>query len=318
MQRIIFIIFLMASTMLNAQSFGQNKVQYRDYDWQFISSPQFDVYYYGDEIELAHFTMEVATDAYEQIAKHLRWNLKKRVSIIVYHSHNEFQQTNVIGQYMQEGIGGVTELFKNRIVLPFEGDYAAFRHVIHHELVHAMINDLVYGGRMQNVISGGMNLRIPLWANEGLAEYLSMNWDTQADMTIRDLAINERIPTIRELEYFLAYKGGQSVWRFIATKYGREKIGEIFGLTDEAIAWLQIVPYKGSLPTSVPTDPLIYRWYEVVSVYGMTIKELIHEEFGDGIMSAIDFNMDIQRENNPNGDRVNVVLSGKFLPYKTY
>nr|MCS5624384.1 biopolymer transporter Tol [Candidatus Neomarinimicrobiota bacterium] len=228
MQRIIFIIFLMASTMLNAQSFGQNKVQYRDYDWQFISSPQFDVYYYGDEIELAHFTMEVATDAYEQIAKHLRWNLKKRVSIIVYHSHNEFQQTNVIGQYMQEGIGGVTELFKNRIVLPFEGDYAAFRHVIHHELVHAMINDLVYGGRMQNVISGGMNLRIPLWANEGLAEYLSMNWDTRADMTIRDLAINERIPTIRELEYFLAYKGGQSVWRFIAIKYGREKIGEIF------------------------------------------------------------------------------------------
>lgn len=228
MQRIIFIIFLMASTMLNAQSFGQNKVQYRDYDWQFISSPQFDVYYYGDEIELAHYTMEVATDAYEQIAKHLRWNLKKRVSIIVYHSHNEFQQTNVIGQYMQEGIGGVTELFKNRIVIPFEGDYAAFRHVIHHELVHAMINDLVYGGRMQNVISGGMNLRIPLWANEGLAEYLSMNWDTRADMTIRDLAINERIPTIRELEYFLAYKGGQSVWRFIATKYGREKIGEIF------------------------------------------------------------------------------------------
>lgn len=97
-----------------------------------------------------------------------------------------------------------------------------------------------------------------------------------------------------------------------------EKIGEIFSLSDEEIAWLQIVPYKGSLPTSVPTDPLIYRWYEVVSVYGTTIKELIHEEFGDGIMSAIDFSMDIQRESNPNGDRVNVVLSGKFLPYKSY
>lgn len=97
-----------------------------------------------------------------------------------------------------------------------------------------------------------------------------------------------------------------------------ETIGKIFDLSDEAIAWLQIVPYKGSLPTSVPTDPLIYRWYEVVSVYGTTIKELIHEEFGDGIMSAIDFSMDIQREANPNGDRVNVVLSGKFLPYKSY
>ncbi|ANQ85658.1 cyanate hydratase [Azoarcus olearius] len=97
-----------------------------------------------------------------------------------------------------------------------------------------------------------------------------------------------------------------------------ETIGKLFELSDEAIAWLQIVPYKGSLPTAVPTDPLIYRWYEVVSVYGSTIKELIHEEFGDGIMSAIDFSMDIQRESDPKGDRVNVVLSGKFLPYKSY
>ena len=99
-------------------------------------------------------------------------------------------------------------------------------------------------------------------------------------------------------------------------KQQAEKIGQIFDLSDEAVAWLQIVPYKGSLPTSVPTDPLIYRWYEVVNVYGSTIKELIHEEFGDGIMSAIDFSMDIQREENPNGDRVNVVLSGKFYLIK--
>ena len=95
-------------------------------------------------------------------------------------------------------------------------------------------------------------------------------------------------------------------------------IGELFGLTEEERQWLQVVPYKGSLPTAVPTDPLIYRWYEVVNVYGTTIKELIHEEFGDGIMSAIDFSMDITREADPKGDRVNVVLSGKFLPYKSY
>ncbi len=95
-------------------------------------------------------------------------------------------------------------------------------------------------------------------------------------------------------------------------------IGKIFGLTAEEQKWLQVVPYKGSLDTAVPTDPLIYRWYEIVSVYGTTIKELIHEEFGDGIMSAIDFSMDIQRQADPKGDRVNVVLSGKFLPYKQY
>lgn len=96
------------------------------------------------------------------------------------------------------------------------------------------------------------------------------------------------------------------------------KVGAMLDLPAEAIAQLQVVPYKGSLPTAVPTDPLIYRFYELVSVYGTTFKELIHEEFGDGIMSAIDFNMDLKREADPNGDRVNIMMSGKFLPYKSY
>ncbi|WP_313422121.1 cyanase [Moraxella sp. CTOTU49803] len=96
------------------------------------------------------------------------------------------------------------------------------------------------------------------------------------------------------------------------------KVGDLFNLNENEIKWLKVVPYKGSLSTAVPSDPLIYRLYEVISVYGLTIKELIHEEFGDGIMSAIDFSMDIQRENNPAGDRVKILLSGKFLPYKTF
>ncbi|GGY41807.1 cyanase [Pseudoduganella sp. SL102] len=95
-------------------------------------------------------------------------------------------------------------------------------------------------------------------------------------------------------------------------------VGEVFGLPEEAVLLLQQVPYRGSLPTAVPTDPLIYRFYELVSVYGTTFKALIHEEFGDGIMSAIDFRMDMQREPDPAGDRVSITMSGKFLPYKTY
>ena len=127
-------------------------------------------------------------------------------------------------------------------------------------------------------------------------------------------------------------------WADVATKVGLSKewvtaaclgqmtltaeqaatIGDIFDLPEEARLWLQEVPYKGSLPTSVPTDPLIYRFYELVSVYGTTFKALIHEEFGDGIMSAIDYKMDLTRLPDPNGDRVKIVLSGKYLQYKTY
>ena len=95
-------------------------------------------------------------------------------------------------------------------------------------------------------------------------------------------------------------------------------VGALFDLDADEQKWLQVVPYKGSLPTTVPTDPLIYRFYELVNVYGTTFKELIHEEFGDGIMSAIDFRMDMKRESDPNGDRVRIVMSGKFLPYKLY
>lgn len=103
-----------------------------------------------------------------------------------------------------------------------------------------------------------------------------------------------------------------------ATPEQAKVLGKLFGLSADEQKWLQVVPYKGSLPTSVPTDPLIYRFYELINVYGTTFKELIHEEFGDGIMSAIDFKMDMKREKDPNGDRVNIVMSGKFLPYKQY
>ena len=225
--RFILLAFLCIQIVFG-QSFGKNKVQYRDFDWKFIKSPHFDVYYYANEFELAEFTANAAEEAYEQISIHLRWTLKKPVSVIVYNSHNDFQQTNVVDTYMSEGIGGVTELFKNRVVLPFDGSYKEFRHVIHHELVHAVINDMIYGGNIQGIISGRIRLNIPLWTNEGLAEYLSSNWDTKADMIIRDMAIHDEIPQVKRLESYMAYKGGQSVWRFISEKYGREKVGEIF------------------------------------------------------------------------------------------
>ena len=97
-----------------------------------------------------------------------------------------------------------------------------------------------------------------------------------------------------------------------------EKAGVLFGLSDDEVALLQEAPYRGSLPSIVPTDPLIYRFYELIQVYGTTWKELIQEEFGDGIMSAIDFDMTLERQPDQKGDRVKLTMTGKFLPYKRY
>jgi cyanate lyase len=102
------------------------------------------------------------------------------------------------------------------------------------------------------------------------------------------------------------------------TKEEADKLAKLLELdTTEAIQ-LTESPYRGSLPSIPPTDPLIYRFYELVQTYGTTWKALIEEEFGDGIMSAIDFDMEIKREENPKGDRVQITMSGKFLPYKRY
>ena len=102
------------------------------------------------------------------------------------------------------------------------------------------------------------------------------------------------------------------------TEETAERCGLLFDLTPEETALLAEAPYRGSLPTAVPTDPLIYRFYELIQVYGTTWKEMIHEEFGDGIMSAIDFDMTMERQPDQKGDRVRMTMSGKFLPYKRY
>jgi cyanate lyase len=97
-----------------------------------------------------------------------------------------------------------------------------------------------------------------------------------------------------------------------------QKVGAALGLDEEVVQALERSPSKGALGDVIPTDPLLYRFYEIVQVYGTTLKELIHEEFGDGIMSAIDFEMDIERLPDPKGDRVKLTLHGKFLPYRVW
>ena len=226
--KIKYIIYLQLLTLLLGQ-FGQNIVQYDNFTWHFIQSKHFDIYYSENGRSHAEFTAIEAESAYIKIADRLNWSLKNRVTIIIYNSHNDFQQTNVIDSYMYEGIGGVTELYKNRVVVPFDASNQEFKHVIHHELVHAFVNDYIYGGSLKNMVASSVKVRIPLWMNEGLAEYLSSGWDTNSEMWIRDMAINGgNFPEIPQLTGYMAYRGGQSVWNFITSKWGEESIAEIF------------------------------------------------------------------------------------------
>lgn len=222
------IIFMSGPVSTNAQMFGKNKVQYKNFEWMYLQSNHFDIYFSQDGRTIADFAAHAAESALVSIERTLKYKITNRIPFIIYNSHNDFQQTNVISMYLEEGIGGVTELFKNRVVLPFEGSYKNFRHVIHHELVHAVLNDMFYGGSIQSILTNNIRLQLPLWLNEGFAEYESLGgWDCDSDMFLRDATVSNYLPPIQFLGGYFAYRGGQSVWWYIAEKYGKEKVGEI-------------------------------------------------------------------------------------------
>jgi len=223
---IIFSILILFSGDVFAQ-FGKNKVQYKNFVWKYIQSPHFDVYYNEGNKEIAEFTAMSAEKALQSIQQTLNYKLTQRVSIVAYESHNDFQQTNVVNVFLPEGVGGVTELFKNRVVVPFQGNYAVYDHVIHHELVHSVLNDMFYGGTFQTAISTDAFM-IPLWLNEGICEYESLNgMNTETDMFMRDLTISERLPSLNRLNGYLAYRGGQTFYWYVAQEYGKERIADL-------------------------------------------------------------------------------------------
>ncbi|OGU72040.1 MAG: biopolymer transporter Tol [Ignavibacteria bacterium RBG_16_34_14] len=226
--RLIFFLLLFGFFSLNIfAQFGKNKVQYKSFTWYYIQTEHFDIYFNKEGSTLAEFTAHAAEDALNSIQESFGYKINNRVTIIVYNSQNDFQETNVTDQYLTEGIQGFTELFKNRVVIQFTGSYKLFRHLVHHELVHAVINDMFYGGSLQNIISNNITISLPLWFNEGMAEYQALGWDIDTDMFIRDAAISEYLPDIQQLDGYFAYRGGQAVFNYIADKYGKEKIGEL-------------------------------------------------------------------------------------------
>ncbi|MDI6840727.1 MAG: BamA/TamA family outer membrane protein [bacterium] len=209
--------------------FGQNKVQYRDFNWKVIETKEFSIIYYEGGERIAKFAKTILLDAYKLLSQTLSHTPQEPIPVIIYNSHNDFEQTNVTLSLIDEATGGFTEVFKNRVVVPFNGSYEDFRRVLVHELTHAFQFSISRG---TGIIPRISLLNIPLWFVEGMAEYLSLGWDAESDMIIRDALYYDKIKPIKQLYLiegsYLMYKEGQSILQFIADRYGRKKIGELF------------------------------------------------------------------------------------------
>ncbi|HEX2612466.1 MAG TPA: hypothetical protein VHO02_02585, partial [Fibrobacteria bacterium] len=223
--RKIFVALCLALSLVPAAvaqpAFGQNKVQYRPFDWKYIRTEHFDIYYYKGGEHIADFAARHVEKMYADVSKITGHKLTERVPILLHNTHTDFQQTNVIPIALPEGVGGFTERFKNRIVLPFEGSYHEFYHVLQHEMTHAVIFNMLFqgkgGGPVTRQFSG-----FPLWVNEGLAEYASIGWDLGSEFFMIDATTFGYVASpASDFGGFLAYKGGQLFFHFLETVYGK-------------------------------------------------------------------------------------------------
>jgi len=230
----LFILYGILFSPRNSFPFGKNKVNREVFRWNILKTIHFDVYYPNGMEPLGEYSARIAEEGYVHIANTLNHELTQVIPIIIFPSHIEFQENNILLQIIGEGIGGFTEAFKNRVVVPFTGSYGELRHVLTHELVHAfqynMLFDDVSGAAMSQFSYSGM----PLWMMEGMSEYLSIGYDETADMVMRDVIYNDQYATLMDLTKlqvrsgYLIYKEGQAFYFFLEQKYGKEKIGELF------------------------------------------------------------------------------------------
>ncbi len=220
-----------AATPARAQffEFGQNKIQYRKFDWRTLRGPHVDLYYYPQEARLAASALQWAEASYDTLALRFGHEVSTRIPLIIYASHVDFEQTNILPFVPPEGLLGATDFMKRRVTMPFRGNLAEFRNTLRHEMVHvfqfSMMSDAFHQAPRAPQFS------VPLWWTEGLAEFWSGGQDARDEMMLRDLTYSGRLPTMQQLKYytgFLVYPLGGRLHQWLADTYGEWRVSLLY------------------------------------------------------------------------------------------
>jgi hypothetical protein len=227
---IILILLFLSGSAYGQYYFGKNKIQYTNFDWQVLTTRHFEIYFYTGEKEIAEIAANCAEESYRYLENKFNHRIEKKIPLIIYSSPNYFAQTNIIPILLPESVAGFTEFLKGRMAIPFNGSYSDFARVIRHELVHAFVmRKIPYVMRAHRKIN---YTGLPLWFEEGLAEHWSREWDSEADMMIRDLVISGRFIGLENIYQvygsFLMYKIGEAFCAHLEGEYGDDKIGLLF------------------------------------------------------------------------------------------
>ncbi len=261
---LMVVLFLLWTVPAYAQYFGQNKVRYENFDFRIMKTEHFDIYYYPEEEEGIRIVARMAERWYARLSQILNFTLSGRQPLIMYSSSPHFQQTSTISGALGEGTGGVTELYKRRIILPFGPSLAETDHVIGHELVHAFQYDIASQGKAGSDKTQSAALRLPLWLIEGLAEYLSIGAvDPQTAMWMREASRQNDLPTIKKMansnKYF-PYRYGQSLWAFISGKWGDDVVETLLKSAEKSGNYEDAIERV----LKIKPDELSKQWHETM------------------------------------------------------
>jgi Tol biopolymer transport system component len=305
---------LLAFLPADAQYFGRNKVQYETFDFKVLSTKNFDVYFYPIEEDAAIQAARLAERWYARFSRILDHELKGRQILILYSSSPHFQQTTAIPGIIGEGTGGVTEMFKRRIVLPLAASIAESDHVIGHELVHAFQFDITSQDHPRFASAAPTALRLPLWFVEGLAEYLSVGpVDAQTSMWMRDTVEREDLPAISNLsdpDYF-PYRYGHSLWAYITGKYGDSVVARVMKSVGKRGNYEEVLKKI----TGESLEELSENWHASMTQRYGPIAEVtsVSDIRGEKMIAATEMNrLNVSPALSPDGRQI-VFLSTKDL-----
>lgn len=209
--------------------FGQNKVQYRNLDWRILRGPHVDLYFYPAEQGLAPTALAWAEQSYDTLARRFDHEVPTRIPLLLYATHADFEQTNVLPFALPEGILGVTDVAKRRVMLPFRGNFAEFRGTLRHEMTHVFQFD--FEGDAYARTFHDVSAFLPLWWSEGLAEYFSAGQDARDEMIMRDLVLSGRLPSFEQLAGVggaIVYPIGGRIHQWLAATYGDWRIAKFY------------------------------------------------------------------------------------------
>jgi len=222
-----FLSIAVSTTKSQAFWFGKNKVQYKDFEWEVLKTPHFDINFPVGYRDLAAKTAVILEYGYTKLSNDFAHNIRWRIPVIVYGSHSDFQQTNVTWSLIPEGVQAFAEPLRKRMVLHYGGSNSDYIHTVVHELVHIFTFDMVYGSLLRSVFSRNFLFQIPLWFAEGCAEYYSVGYDASAEMYMRDGTVYDYLVDLNEAGGYMVYKSGQSAIYYIVETYGPQKVIEI-------------------------------------------------------------------------------------------